>query len=351
MASTRSTVIGGLSPPYPTTIGAVALGFLIGMMLYGLTIYQLYVYVRLYYKDRLLIKGFVAIVFGLETVHTALWVLVGYHYVIAQPFTPDVLAHGYWSAQLTVICTSMTIGVTQCFYTCRVYMIGLRHRWLVIPAVVSLLADKGFALAAGIKAFTTTTSIFDFERLGWLISVSYGLAGVTDVILATSLVFVLYRARTGSRRGDSMLDTLILYAIKTAQVAYWPSYSSVVTYLVLILPGNLIYAGISIVGTKLYANSVLAVLNSRREIDDHFFDDFSLAQISCAAGDPGHNPQMSTIVWDAPQRSLSSMSECASIASQHRGQGGVLLAATSISGEDGEEKMSARTSDTIANAC
>ncbi|KAI0656145.1 hypothetical protein C8Q70DRAFT_395455 [Cubamyces menziesii] len=34
----------------------------------------------------------------------------------------------------------------------------------------------------------------------------------------------------------------------------------------IVLPGNLIYAGFSIIGTKLYANSVLAVLNSRNSI-------------------------------------------------------------------------------------
>lgn len=68
----------------------------------------------------------------------------------------------------------------------------------------------------------------------WLVSVSYGLAGVTDVTLASTLVFVFHRSRTGSKRcvrsisdsdahaeirslcrTDSVLDTLIIYTINT----------------------------------------------------------------------------------------------------------------------------------------
>ncbi|KAI0628325.1 hypothetical protein C8Q77DRAFT_1149679 [Trametes polyzona] len=158
-----------------------------------------------------------------------------------------------------------------------------------------------------------SASILDFKRLSWLISVSYGLAGITDFILAGSLIFVLHLSRTGTRRADSLLDTLIIYTINTGVLT---SICSMLAFVfALILPGNLIYAGISIVGTKLYANSVLAVLNSRRAIGEHFVDDYSINHIHPSAVQSRRDPHTSTVIWNAPQRSLY-LSERTSVASE-----------------------------------
>ncbi|KAH9850847.1 hypothetical protein C2E23DRAFT_886903 [Lenzites betulinus] len=77
----------------------------------------------------------------------------------------------------------------------------------------------------------------------------------------------------------------------------------------LILPGNLVYAGLSIIGTKLYANSVLAVLNSRREINNRFLDDFTLPEMpqfvsmASRATSGLHGAPSSSLAWNGPQNS------------------------------------------------
>ncbi|KAI0628324.1 hypothetical protein C8Q77DRAFT_472019 [Trametes polyzona] len=70
MEHIRNSVID--SAPYPTTMGAVALGVVLGLMLYGVTVYQMYAYFRVYNKDKRILKGFVVVVFVLETIHTFL---------------------------------------------------------------------------------------------------------------------------------------------------------------------------------------------------------------------------------------------------------------------------------------
>ncbi|KAI0628253.1 hypothetical protein C8Q77DRAFT_464832 [Trametes polyzona] len=254
MAEASTSALG--SPPYFTTIGAVAFGGAVGLMLYGLTMHQMYRYLRMYPSDTTFLKSFVVIVFILETFHMALWLFVGYHYLIIQPFNCGAGAEGHWSVRLpngalklTIISTACTVIVTQCFYARRVYLLdSTRYKWLVVPAVVSLFVSKGFAVAAGVEAFKMTPSIADFQHISWLVSVSYGLAGLTDVLLAGTLVFVFRRSRTGTRRGDCLLDTLILYTINTGVLT---SIFSILAFVfALVLPGNLIYAGISIVGTK-----------------------------------------------------------------------------------------------------
>ncbi|PIL32180.1 hypothetical protein GSI_05425 [Ganoderma sinense ZZ0214-1] len=71
-------------------------------------------------------------------------------------------------------------------------------------------------------------------------------------------------------RNDSMIQTLVVYTINTGLV------TSIVGMLAfifgLIMPGNLVYFAMGIVVTKLYANSVLALLNTRRYLSNDALD-------------------------------------------------------------------------------
>ncbi|KAI0668078.1 hypothetical protein C8Q78DRAFT_1048224 [Trametes maxima] len=136
-----------------------------------------------------------------------------------------------------------------------------------------MFVGLGFAVYAGVEAFAFTHYLADFGHVSWSISVAYGIAVIVDVILTSTLVFMLRRSRIGSRRSDSLIHVLILYTVNTGLLT---SIVSIAVFVfALMLPGNLIYAGISIVGAKLYANSVLAVINSRSAINDKFTDDFT----------------------------------------------------------------------------
>ncbi|KAL7278345.1 hypothetical protein ACG7TL_008321 [Trametes sanguinea] len=257
------------------TIGAVALGAVLGVMLYGLTIHQVYRYTKMYPTDKPGLKIFVALILLLETMHTALWLVAGYHYLIEQPFVTVSSLNGHCqgalqlppitgapsfidsptSYQLLVLVTASTVCTTErLIYRDQV---GPRWRLLVIPAAALILVAKGFAVAAGVEAFRVTSKVSDFQRLNWLVATAYGVASVTDIIIAVSLVIVFHRSRTGSKRMNTVLDLLIAYTVNTGVLT---SICSMLAFLFsIILPGNLIYAGVSIVGTKLYANSVLAV--------------------------------------------------------------------------------------------
>ncbi|KAI0773045.1 hypothetical protein BD413DRAFT_311019 [Trametes elegans] len=308
-----STITRLLGLPWWSTIGAVAAGVVVGVMLYGLTVHQAYRYFKLYPDDRFYLKTIVSTVLMLETFHTALWLVVGYHYLLAEAFDPDDFPRGVWSVRLTILTTALTICITQCFFAYRVFCLRVQprvpsqytSRWLLIPALLFLTVSKGFAFAAGIKVFNTTPRITDFQHITWLIATAYGLACVTDVTLASILVLVLRRSRTGSKRTDSVLDILIKYTINTGVLT---SFCSVLAFLfAVIFPGNLIYAGISIVGTKLYANSLLAVLNSRRFINNRFLDDFTSVELPELSHDvQGHlrRPQglESSLAFVVPQR-------------------------------------------------
>ncbi|KAI0628327.1 hypothetical protein C8Q77DRAFT_1162322 [Trametes polyzona] len=289
-------------PSLDSSLGAVLLGVVLGSMLYGLTLHQTYRYFELYPTDKLYLKILVLTILALETVHTVVWIIVVYHYAVTDAFDLVDILRMHWSVRLTFLVTGVAVLVCQSFYAYRVFLVGRHYRWLVIPAVLTILTGFAFALAAGIRVYIIAPYIVDTQHISWLVSVAYGIAVSTDVMLTSALVFVLYQFHTpeamvvhscdpetnGAARcrcatSNSVLDTLIIYAVNTGFVT---SVFSIVAFVfALIVPGNLIYAAVSIVGTKLYANSVLALLNSRKSIDKQFRDDFTTVHFQTPASD------------------------------------------------------------------
>ncbi|KAI9060740.1 hypothetical protein FKP32DRAFT_1009627 [Trametes sanguinea] len=242
-------------PSVASTSGASYIGITIGMMLYGLTVHQGYRYYKLYPKDRMYLKILVSVIFLLETVHTVVWMYIGYHYLVSESFNVAGSVYCHWTIRSTFIITSMAVLSCEVFYCFRVYLIGGRYKWLVIPAVITMTAGFTFGMIAGVKAFIFVRALTDLHRISWLVSVAYGLVVATDVILTSSLVFVLYQSRTTSKRTNTILDTLIMYTINTALLT---SIVSVLAFAFgLVIPGNLIYASVSIIGVKrLDANAI-----------------------------------------------------------------------------------------------
>ncbi|KAI0667101.1 hypothetical protein C8Q78DRAFT_1082604 [Trametes maxima] len=142
---------------------------------------------------------------------------------------------------------------------------GLVLKGLVIVMFLSLAWD----FVATVKVFHAPT-LQAFSRYSWIVSVAYGLAVLCDLITASALILALLRSRTGVRRTDSVVEVLVLYTVNTGLL------TTIVGLLVFVFalaqPDNLIYAGLSIPGVKLYSNSVLAMLNSRKSLSARMND-------------------------------------------------------------------------------
>ncbi|KAI0667893.1 hypothetical protein C8Q78DRAFT_300062 [Trametes maxima] len=250
-------------PALDNSFGAMLLGTSFGLMLYGLTVHQTYRYFRLYPRDASLFKGIVLAILTMETLHSLIWMIACYHFLVTNYANAASLLTGHWTIKLNVAITGASNLICQGFYARRVYMLGTKNRWIVVVAVLTMAACLGFDVAASVEAFKL--SLLDFPRFSWLVSAAYGCAVATDVLLTGALIRVLLRSRTGFKRTDLTLDTLIVYSINTGLLT---SVTGLLVFVfALILPGNYIYAGISIVNAKLYANSVLAV-SSAKVVDD-----------------------------------------------------------------------------------
>ncbi|EJF56507.1 hypothetical protein DICSQDRAFT_163857 [Dichomitus squalens LYAD-421 SS1] len=213
-------------PSLANTYGAIFIGNCVALMLYGLTTYQTYRYFRLYPKDSIFLKGLVAVIF--------------YYHLIKNYFNPQTLADDTWSLRLTAP-----------------------------MQVVLLLAETGFMTKLSMEAYQGHQEQ-DFTGFTWIVSAAFGLAVAVDSILAGTLIAYLLGGRTGNRRTDDMIQTLIVYTINTGLVT---SVAGLFTFVfALIMPRNMIYIAVGLVATKLYACSVLALLNSRRYLSSSLVD-------------------------------------------------------------------------------
>ncbi|KAI0759688.1 hypothetical protein BD413DRAFT_617632 [Trametes elegans] len=227
-----------------------------------------------------------------------------YHFLITDYANAASLLTGHWSVKINVAVTGASDLICQAFYARRVFLLGQKSRWVVVLAVGFMVACLGFVVGGAIEAFRL--SLADFPRFSWLVSAAYGCAMATDVLLTGALIRVLLHSRTGFKRTDNTLDMLIVYSINTGLLTTVTGL--MVFVFALILPGNYIYAGISIVNSKLYANSVLAVLNSRRSLasSTRVVDDFELypTNTSSSRSQRSHNTAVLD-TWTGPQVSVS----------------------------------------------
>ncbi|EIW56553.1 uncharacterized protein TRAVEDRAFT_49376 [Trametes versicolor FP-101664 SS1] len=252
-------------PSLDNTLGVWLIGTFLGTLLQGLVVFQTYRYFCLYPKDPLYLKLWVFAVLILEMLNSALTMHTSYVYLVSNFFNPAIL-QGPIVRSLAIypIPAALAGLVSQCFFVRRVYMLGRRFRFLAAITMPCYVLFLGFCTALSIKGLQVA-NLDEFRKYSWLASAASCVLLVADFLITAVLIRFLRGSRTGLTRTDSLLDTLIIYAVGTG-LLIWPI-SSVFNILnvvfALACPNNLIYTAISMILTKLYANSFLVALNLR----------------------------------------------------------------------------------------
>ncbi|KAI0694309.1 hypothetical protein C8T65DRAFT_666988 [Cerioporus squamosus] len=271
-------------PSLDNTFGAVLVGTILGAVLYGLTSHQTYRYYRLYPTDPLILKLMVAGIWLLDTFHTVLSMHVCYFYLVSNYFNPERLLSGVWSMRLTIITTGVVIAITHIFFARRIFLIGNRNIYLMIVMAILLVTETCFCLAATIETFIAVTFAAYTDRFKWIIPCSLGTAVVIDTVTTSTLTYYLHGCRTGFRKTDSLIDTLIVYTINTGLLNGILNFAAMLA--ATLSPKTLIYYGIDIASSKMYANSLLAVLNARRSLLDRGMEGFETGSFGLKVFDP-----------------------------------------------------------------
>ncbi|KAM5544629.1 hypothetical protein V8D89_001527 [Ganoderma adspersum] len=291
-------VLSELSGSY----GSILLGTFGGLLLFGLSVHQMYRYLRSFSKDATYIRSLVISVMVFETLHLIATMHTCYFYLIQNYFTPLALEDGVWSLDSLPLLSGILIIISQIFFVRRASLIGPRERVVAIIVAICLAGEFGFTIAAVIRAFIPPAK----RAVRLLSTAGLGMASAADLALSLVLFFSILGGRRGRARPESetLADRLQLYIINTGLATTVCNILAFFTALTLGID-SLVWVSFNIITTRLYANSLLAVLNSRELRGMEFFvsANHSITLTGPQFEDPAN-------LWNAPKaRSAGSFSE------------------------------------------
>ncbi|GLB40665.1 hypothetical protein LshimejAT787_0805360 [Lyophyllum shimeji] len=260
-------------------LGAAFLGNLVAGIFYGLTCMQSYTYFRSK-KDRPCFRMVILLLWFLDTLQLALVTHGLYFYLVSSFGNILALLTPTWSfiSQIYVTCASDII--VRCIFGCRVWRLVGRSKVLAacIAAVSVLTLGTGFAFAT--KISTDKLRFGGFGTISHFLYIALGSGVAVDLLIAVSLCWSLSKSRTGFKKTDSIVNTLMMYAINTGLLTTICAAACFITYAV--WPHEFTFIAIYFSLPKLYLNSLLATLNSRDTLSGNIsrVSDIPLSSIS-----------------------------------------------------------------------
>ncbi|KAH8105629.1 hypothetical protein DFH11DRAFT_1643011 [Phellopilus nigrolimitatus] len=250
-------------PALDNTMGALFLGVIFAMGLWGAGTVQMYYYYDTYGKDELWIKMVVFSVWIFDTVHQGLITHSCYIYLITEYGNPLFLATLEKTLMIMVFFTACICFIVQTFFTMRIWRLSHKSVYLtgavyifVLTQLVSTLVYFGTAIH--FKLFAELLAIKNLTRSINVVN------AIADAAIAASLVFLLHKSRTGFRQSETILNRLILFTVNTGLITGLTAIVCLVMNLV--FPTTFLYILFYLMTSRLYMNSLLATLNTRKSI-------------------------------------------------------------------------------------
>ncbi|KAF8429860.1 hypothetical protein L210DRAFT_3418640 [Boletus edulis BED1] len=226
------------------TLGALLIGSLVAATFWGVTSVQTYIYYHRYPDDPLFLKLVVSLSLDvgmiLDTFDACLTSHIAYHYLVTNYMNPKSIVIPVW-----YVCTvsSQNITVTSIVVSRVVRVLG--SSWnCVLTRLLSGSSSRRIESVAVITAKALVLgSLHALESLLHSIPPLFYASFVTtfsgDLYLAVVLCYYLFKSRTGFRRTDSLLNTLITYIITTGLLTSVDAILGTILYAV--MPTNYIF--------------------------------------------------------------------------------------------------------------
>ncbi|KAG7086069.1 hypothetical protein E1B28_003589 [Marasmius oreades] len=250
------------------TFGAGLLGAILTAILYGVTSVQTYLYFVNYPKDPARLKSLVSVIWSvqlldiwasmslssvpsprvLDTAHVAVVTFSIYHYLVTKHF-------------------SLPEHSNRCTRARVLYAPGLHQlvRWTLTPLLVLLVLLHfvfGLETVAWLFIKTTFENFNRSQEVKLAAATPFAIFAVlSDIGVAASLCALLHEGRTGIKKTNAIITTLMIYAVNRCLLTSVVAVTEVIVFIA--TPDALWYLAIDFVIGKLYANSLLASLNSR----------------------------------------------------------------------------------------
>ncbi|KAI0326034.1 hypothetical protein GY45DRAFT_1374268 [Cubamyces sp. BRFM 1775] len=258
--------------------GALLLGACISLILYGVSLHQLYRYFRMYSTDTPIIRALVIVLMILETLFSVLLAHTCYHTLVTDYFQPAALLSSSWSLKVAPLIAALITCEAQVFFVRRASLrmsahhitylrflsaqppVGYKSRIASGIAVIALCLHLGLAIAAGVLTFRYQILAEFPSSADWLYATSVFAATVADLLLASVITAGLQRSHANC--GDGWIEPFVLYVVNTGLLT--GIFNAIPSILAARFPRTLVWAAFNCISARLYSNTLLSVLNSRK---------------------------------------------------------------------------------------
>ncbi|KAF7341166.1 Saposin B-type domain-containing protein [Mycena venus] len=244
--------------------GPLEIGQVVGAFLFGIQTLQCLHYFREFPKDSARLKAIVALVWFLELGEK----ISGLHQLYSITITfygeppSQILAKPPHSSELQDIFSVLSLTVVQLFFGNRVRI--LSGNWIIMfLSLVLSLFTLIVALISVAQVWTSTSAITTLEvKLRWVNIAAMSATPILDILIASFLCFYLWKFRKSEFRSKThrMLDTLTLWTIETT---FLTSICAIMQVILFLVNADLSRVAFQSIQSKLFASSMLAVLNGR----------------------------------------------------------------------------------------
>ncbi|KAJ7624335.1 hypothetical protein DFH06DRAFT_1481644 [Mycena polygramma] len=253
------------------TFGALLIGTLVSYVLFGVATTQAHIYWGRFPDDSRKMKAMVVVVWCFEFAHAICIGHTIYTMVITNFGRPNLVTLPASLITSTVI-GSLVSWFIQSFFAFRIYTLS-QSLWIpcicwamslfrLVPANVVMLK---YGIHLPLPVF--------LQRWGWLFDTVWAVSAFNDLLIAGSLVYLLYQRRAMALKNTvAVLDKMIAWTIETGVVTSIASLTMMSVFVS--TRSNFIWTAIFIVIPRLFSNSFFASLNSRAALrleNDHDF--------------------------------------------------------------------------------
>ncbi|OCH93188.1 hypothetical protein OBBRIDRAFT_350577 [Obba rivulosa] len=240
------------------TLGTLLIGVMIAAIVYGITVVQTYQYFRKSDSDSRILRALIMLLWVLDTVHQALLAFGLYTYVISDYGDIAALTTPTSSLLAAVVISATIEMIVRSLFSHRVWKLG-RNAYMTAAIIgLSVIEFVWAGPAAHLNNFEK------FTQLSPIFYVAVCAAIMADVLIASSQVATLWRLRTGFKRTDSIVRTLMLYSINTGLLTSVMAVVCLVTYVS--MPDTFIYVAVYHIVSGLLLNALLATYNAKTEL-------------------------------------------------------------------------------------
>ncbi|KAL0949817.1 hypothetical protein HGRIS_009852 [Hohenbuehelia grisea] len=247
-------------------LGGLLIGAFLNTHAFGLVTYQFAAYHNAKYEDKIWVKTMVALLFCLDTFHSAEIVYMIWLFCVQNFDRPDLIKDTLWPLTITPLITSCSAFITHSYLAYCIYKTTDSRRLLVLLVALSII-DLGVGIACGAKS-TTSFSLPElpvnrFLQGAWLV-----VDAVVNAVFCAILVWEFLQGRwTAKERdeGESTWWTVAKLGMRSGVIIF------AISLLVVVIFGaapssSYLHAIFALSMGRIYSNCVLAELGSRRSI-------------------------------------------------------------------------------------